>query len=67
MKRIGIVGAGFAGLAAAKELRHSDAEVFVVDRRIKTSFSGVLRPHCHQGDFVSFLYYIGICSLTIPV
>ena len=29
MKRIVIVGAGFAGLAAAKALRHADAEVFV--------------------------------------
>jgi hypothetical protein len=38
MKRVVIVGAGFAGLAAAKELRHSDAEVFVV-KRITTSFS----------------------------
>ena len=27
MKRIVMVGAGFAGLAAAKALRHSDAEV----------------------------------------
>jgi len=39
MKRIVIVGAGFAGLAAAKALRHSDAEVFVVDRANQTFFS----------------------------
>ena len=32
MKRVVIVGAGFAGLSAAKELKHSDAEAFVVDR-----------------------------------
>jgi succinate dehydrogenase/fumarate reductase flavoprotein subunit len=38
MKRVVIVGAGFAGLTAAKELRHSDAEVFVV-KRITTYFS----------------------------
>lgn len=31
MKRIVIDGAGFAGLAAAKALRHSDTEVFAVD------------------------------------
>ena len=38
MKKLVIVGAGLSGLAAAKELRHSDAEVFVV-KRITTSFS----------------------------
>jgi predicted NAD/FAD-dependent oxidoreductase len=32
VKRIVIVGAGFAGLAAAKALRHADVEVFVVPR-----------------------------------
>jgi len=37
-ERVVIVGAGFAGLAAAKELKHSDAGVFVV-KRIATSFS----------------------------
>src|ERR1700678_4646045 len=32
MKRIVIIGAGFAGLAAAKALRHANAEVLVIDR-----------------------------------
>src|ERR1700747_2489767 len=44
MKRIVIVGAGFAGLAAAKALRHSDAEVFVVDRANHNLF----QPLLHQ-------------------
>jgi NADH dehydrogenase FAD-containing subunit len=32
MKRIVIVDAGFAGLAAAKALRHANADVLVIDR-----------------------------------
>jgi cation diffusion facilitator CzcD-associated flavoprotein CzcO len=44
MKRIVIVDAGFAGLAAAKALRHSDAEVFVVDRANHTPFQ-LLHSH----------------------
>jgi NADPH-dependent 2,4-dienoyl-CoA reductase/sulfur reductase-like enzyme len=42
MKRIVIVGAGFAGLAAAKALRPSDAEVFVVDRANHNLFQPLL-------------------------
>jgi len=42
MKRIVIVGAGFAGLAAAKALRPSDAEVFVVDRANQNLFQPLL-------------------------
>jgi NADH:quinone reductase (non-electrogenic) len=42
MKRIVIVGAGFAGLAAAKAVRHSDAEVFVVDRANHNLFQPLL-------------------------
>ena len=42
MKRIVIVGAGFAGLAAAKELRHSDAEVLLVDRANHNLFQPLL-------------------------
>jgi NADH dehydrogenase len=42
MKRIVIVGTGFAGLAAAKALRHSDAEVFVVDRANHNLFQPLL-------------------------
>ena len=42
MKRIVIVGAGFAGLAAARALRHSDAEVFVVDRANHNLFQPLL-------------------------
>ncbi len=32
MKRIVVIGAGFAGLAAAKALRHANAEIVVIDR-----------------------------------
>ena len=42
MKRMVIVGAGFAGLAAARALRHSDAEVFVVDRANHNLFQPLL-------------------------
>ena len=42
MKRIVIVGAGLAGLAAAKALRHADAEVFVVDRANHNLFQPLL-------------------------
>jgi NADH dehydrogenase len=42
MKKIVIVGAGLAGLAAAKELRHSDAEVFVIDRTNHNLFQPLL-------------------------
>ena len=42
MKRIVIVGAGFAGLAAAKALRDADAEDFVVDRANHNLFQPLL-------------------------
>jgi NADH:ubiquinone reductase (H+-translocating) len=42
MKKIVIVGAGFAGLAAAKEMGHSDAQVFVVDRANHNLFQPLL-------------------------
>lgn len=32
-KRIAIIGAGFAGLAAARALKNADAEIFLIDRR----------------------------------
>src|SRR5260370_35594205 len=44
MKRIVIVGAELAGLAAAKALRHSDAEVFVVD----SANHNLLQPLLYQ-------------------
>jgi NADH dehydrogenase FAD-containing subunit len=44
MKTIVIVGAGFAGLAAAKELRHAYAEVFVVDRANHNLYRSALLP-----------------------
>ena len=40
--RIVIVGGGFAGIAAAKALRHSDAEVTVIDRRNHHIFQPLL-------------------------
>lgn len=42
MKRIVVVGAGFAGLAAAKALRHADAEVLVIDRANHNLFQPLL-------------------------
>ena len=32
-KRVVIVGAGFAGIAAARALRHADVDVVLIDRR----------------------------------
>src|SRR6266702_7257355 len=41
-KRIVIVGAGFAGLAAAEALRKCDAEVILIDRRNHHIFQPLL-------------------------
>ena len=41
-KRVVIVGAGFAGLAAAHALRHADAEVVLIDRRNHHIFQPLL-------------------------
>src|SRR6266567_5107094 len=41
-KRIVIVGAGFAGLAAAEALRKCDAEVILIDRRNHYIFQPLL-------------------------
>lgn len=40
--RIVIVGGGFAGIAAAKALRHCDAEITVIDRRNHHIFQPLL-------------------------
>src|SRR5215510_5441421 len=40
--RIVIVGAGFGGIAAAKALRHADADVFLIDRRNHHIFQPLL-------------------------
>jgi len=42
MKRIVIIGAGFAGLAAAKALRHADADILVIDRANHNLFQPLL-------------------------
>ena len=41
-KRVAIVGGGFAGLAAARALRHADADVVLVDRRNHHIFQPLL-------------------------
>ena len=41
-KRIIIIGGGFAGIAAARALRHSDAEVILIDRRNHHIFQPLL-------------------------
>ncbi|MDE0852902.1 MAG: FAD-dependent oxidoreductase, partial [Nevskia sp.] len=40
--RVVIVGGGFAGVAAARELRRADAEVLVIDRRNHHIFQPLL-------------------------
>src|SRR6266478_1139679 len=42
MKRIVLIGAGFAGLAAAKALRHAKADVLVIDRTNHNLFQPLL-------------------------
>src|ERR1700680_2249574 len=42
MKRTVIIGAGFAGLAAAKALRHSNADILVIDRANHNLFQPLL-------------------------
>jgi len=62
MKRIVIIGAGFAGLAAAKALRHANADVLVIDRANHNLFQPCsirwrqrcfrpLKSHLRSGDF----------------
>jgi NADH:ubiquinone reductase (H+-translocating) len=41
-KRVVIVGGGFAGIAAVRALRHSDAEVLLIDRRNHHIFQPLL-------------------------
>src|SRR5262249_11065978 len=41
-KRVVIIGAGFAGLAAAHALRHADVEVLLIDRRNHHIFQPLL-------------------------
>src|SRR3984893_6067764 len=42
MKRIVIIGGGFAGLAAAKALGHSNADILVIDRANHNLFQPLL-------------------------
>jgi NADH:ubiquinone reductase (H+-translocating) len=41
-KRVAIIGGGFAGLAAARALRHADVEVILIDRRNHHIFQPLL-------------------------
>src|SRR5215831_4664471 len=41
-KRVVIIGGGFAGIAAAHALRHTDAEVVLIDRRNHHIFQPLL-------------------------
>src|SRR5215475_5721737 len=41
-KRVIIIGAGFAGIAAARALRHADVDVVIVDRRNHHIFQPLL-------------------------
>lgn len=41
-KRIAIIGAGFAGLAAARALKQADADIFLIDRRNHHLFQPLL-------------------------
>ena len=40
--RVVILGGGFAGIAAARALRHTEAEVLVIDRRNHHIFQPLL-------------------------
>jgi NADH dehydrogenase len=40
--RIAIIGAGFGGLAAARALKHADADIFLIDRRNHHLFQPLL-------------------------
>ncbi len=42
MPRVVIVGGGFGGVAAARALRHCDAEVILIDRRNHHIFQPLL-------------------------
>jgi NADPH-dependent 2,4-dienoyl-CoA reductase/sulfur reductase-like enzyme len=42
MPRVVIVGGGFGGVAAARALRHCDAEVILIDRRNHHAFQPLL-------------------------
>jgi NADH dehydrogenase FAD-containing subunit len=42
MEKIVIIGAGFGGLAAAKALRHANAEICVIDRANHNLFQPLL-------------------------
>src|SRR5262245_54790435 len=41
-KRVVIIGGGFAGIAAARALRHSDVEIVLIDRRNHHIFQPLL-------------------------
>src|SRR5499433_2668770 len=41
-KRVVIIGGGFAGIAAARALRHADAEILLIDRRNHHIFQPLL-------------------------
>src|SRR5215475_13768309 len=41
-KRVVIIGAGFAGIAAARALRHADVDVILIDRRNHHIFQPLL-------------------------
>src|SRR6516164_3058964 len=41
-KRVVIIGAGFAGIAAARALRHADVDVVLIDRRNHHIFQPLL-------------------------
>ena len=62
MKRIVIIGAGFAGLAAAKALKHADADVVVIDRANHNLF----QPLLYQVAVLSPAQIaVGRCSFTV--
>jgi hypothetical protein len=64
MKRVVIVGAGFARLAAAKALRHADEEVLVIDRVNHNSLCSIRWQHRKDQSFqctplLGLVYIIG--------
>ncbi|MBU6413656.1 MAG: FAD-dependent oxidoreductase [Planctomycetes bacterium] len=64
MTHVVIIGAGFAGLEAAKRLRHAPVRITVIDRRLHHH---ALTPHPIRGNHKSstLSHSIHLCPPTI--
>jgi NADH dehydrogenase FAD-containing subunit len=64
-KRVVIIGGGFGGIAAAHALRHSDAEVVLIDRRNHHIFQPLLYQVATSG-FLTWLVWAFVHILSLP-